>query len=488
MRALATQPDRERAPDRPVLARAPANLARVRELQRTAGNRATRRLLQRQVVAAPAPKVAPGADENTITVELPDGARYRVTRRVRGRRVIDPGRLRADLCHDSKRVFLRVAWCQGTKGTIDVGANPQGALEDLLKKVGGDIMSGKGAQDVIRTVEDAQIQPFAEVDILRSKDWRLTGNVELDINRTGVLGGKAGVTFDKGWIKVRATGQAGQSGPGGTLTVEIPLGGQAPKAECPRQDVEFLWEYVCERESKGQVMWTPPPLQRHEDRDIRLYFDYETAELAGKGPTGAANADERSRLGELLGGGFAVKGIQGWTSPEGKRELPAGTTAGRFPGNQPLSTARAAKAREEAIAGCGMLRMRACADPSTPAEGKGEKLGLEADATGAPLERAVVDQFTRDPAELERLPEAERAFVTDEKVSVHRRAERIYPWLRRAEITLVKDWLQEFKPIPIDVTNFDKTGCPQAVENAADEHWGSRIPFTTPEPSICKSP
>ena len=67
-------------------------------------------------------------------------------------------------------------------------------------------MAGKGAQDVINTVKDAQVQPFAEVDIIRSRDWRISANIELDVNRTGVLGGKAGVTFDKGLDQDRGEG------------------------------------------------------------------------------------------------------------------------------------------------------------------------------------------------------------------------------------------------------------------------------------------
>ena len=488
MRALAEPPVRAAAPARPVLARAPADVARVRQLQRTAGNRATRRLLQRQVVAPvkPQPKVTPGGDDNRIEVELPDGSRHRVTRRVKARKVVDPGRLRADLCSDSKRVFLRVAWCQGTKGTIDIGANPQGALEDLVQKIGKDVMAGKGAQDVINTVKDAQVQPFAEVDIIRSRDWRISANIELDVNRTGVLGGKAGVTFDKGWIKIGAKGQAGEGGPGGTLTVEIPLGGQAPKADCKPQTVELLWEYTCERWGTSILRVPQSPLAHHDPGAVAFYFDYEKAELAAKGPTAEANAAERARLQQMLNDGFVVTGVEGFTSPEGKRELLAPAPSG-FPGNQPLSEQRAVKARDQAIAHCSILRTR-CADAATPATGRGEKLGLEEDVGGSRLERAVVAQFTGDETELARLPADERAFITDERNGLHARAERIYPWLRRAEIALVHDWSEPRPDLKVPITGFEpEQACPVEVEQAADGHWGSRVPLTGPEPSICKT-
>ena len=117
----------------------------------------------------------------------------------------------------------------------------------------------------------------------------------------------------------------------------------------------------------------------------------------------------------------------------------------------------------------------------------GEKLGLEADVGGTRLEQAVVRQFTSDAAELDRLPAEERAFITDQRQSVHARAARIYPWLRRAEIKLLHTWSEPVPDKQVPKTGFERIeACPVEVENAADEHWGSRIPFTTPEPSICK--
>ena len=488
MRVVVDQPGRATAPDRRLVARTPANVARVRELQRHAGNRATRRLL-RQVVAPvkPQPTVTPGRDANEIVVELPDKSRYRVTRSVRARREIDPGRARLGLCHDDKRVFLRVAWCKGTKGRIDVGANPQGALGDLVGQIGKDVAAGKGVDDVINTVKDAKIEPFAEVDITRSEDWRVSGDVKLNVNRTGVLGVDAGVKFENGWITIRVSGQAGESGPGGSLTIEIPFDGPKPTHDpCPRQKVELLWQYTCDKE-ETRIEYVPQkPIPHLDDGTAVLYFDYETADFATKGMTGAANQEQHGKLRDFFGEGYVVTDIKGWTSPEGKRELPSGTTAGRFPGNDPLSKQRADKARDVAVGYC-QMRTSQCATEATPATGMGEKLGLEADVGGTRLEQAVVQQFTSDAAELDRLPADERAFITDQRQSVHARAARIYPWLRRAEIKLLHSWSEPVPDKPVPKTGFERIeACPVEVENAADEHWGSRIPFTTPEPSICK--
>ena len=202
------------------------------------------------------------------------------------------------------------------------------------------------------------------------------------------------------------------------------------------------------------------PIPHLDDGTAVLYFDYETADFATKGMTGAANQEQHGKLRDFFGEGYVVTDIKGWTSPEGKRELPSGTTAGRFPGNDPLSKQRADKARDVAVGYC-QMRTSQCATEATPATGMGEKLGLEADVGGTRLEQAVVQQFTSDAAELDRLPADERAFITDQRQSVHARAARIYPWLRRAEIKLLHSWSEPVPDKPVPKTGFERIeACP----------------------------
>src|SRR4029078_796100 len=67
------------------------------------------------------------------------------------------------------------------------------------------------------------------------------------------------------------------------------------------------------------------------------------------------------------------------------------------------------------------------------------------------------------------------------------RAALTHPWLLRAEIRLLHSWSEPVPDKQVPKTGFERIeACPVEVENAADEHWGSRIPFTTPELSICK--
>ena len=62
-------------------------------------------------------------------------ARFHVRRKVRAQVFTRPGGPRAGLCTDDERLIFRISWCEGTQGTIDTGANPQGTFKDLLDKI-----------------------------------------------------------------------------------------------------------------------------------------------------------------------------------------------------------------------------------------------------------------------------------------------------------------------------------------------------------------
>ena len=197
--------------------------------------------------------------------------------------------------------------------------------------------------------------------------------------------------------------------------------------------------------------------------------------------TGAANLEQHGKLRDFFSAGYVVTDIKGWTSPEGKRELPSGATAGRFPGNDPLSQAARRQGRatsRSATARCGRASAPAAA---TPATGMGEKLGLEADVGGTRLEQAVVRQFTSDAAELDRLPAEERAFITDQRQSVHARAARIYPWLRRAEIELLHSWSEPVPDKQVPKTGFERIeACPRGGRERGRRALGQPDPLHDP--------
>ena len=155
--------------------------------------------------------------------------------------------------------YVDVLFAGNALATHDIEASLYGT------SLGVDLAAGKGVDDVISTVKDAKIQPFAEVDITRSEDWRVSGDVKLNVNRTGVLGVDAGVKFENGWITIRVSGQGGESGPGGSLTIEIPFDGPKPTHDpCPRQKVELLWQYTCDKE-ETRIEYVPQKPIPHLD-------------------------------------------------------------------------------------------------------------------------------------------------------------------------------------------------------------------------------
>src|SRR5262249_7654939 len=143
--------------------------------------------------------------------------------KVRAQVLTRPGRPRVGFCTDDKRVFFRLSWCEGTQGTIDFGANPQGAFKDLMEKVKDQINQGASPDQIKQTFENASVQTFLDVDIKKVGSWRIKGDIKLDINRNGFSSATAGLSFEQDWAKI---GVEFTDGPGGKqvlVTVDIPL-------------------------------------------------------------------------------------------------------------------------------------------------------------------------------------------------------------------------------------------------------------------------
>lgn len=455
----------------------------VLALQRAAGNRATRAVLARNGTGtarrSPQATSTTRLNDHELRVRLDDGSTYRVKRRVRAREVIDPGDPAISFHRDRERVWMRVAWCQGTKGQIDIGANPQGAAEQLLQRIGREISQGGGTDQVIEAVEQTELEPFLEVDVRRSQEWRVTGDVRVRLNRSGVPGFDAGLTLDFGSFRLRGSvsgsdlqGPARDRDITGTVNVEIPLGPQ-PDEPCPPKMVEVLWEYECHREREETVPVTlrTPDLRVQDDDKVYIYFPH-----ASDAPDLARSAGELARLDQLVADGYRIHGVDGYASPEG----PQGPhPAGRFGGNQALSQARAQAALDLVRERCGSsdggvsLRMRTCVEAEAAATGHGEMYPEEVE--GRDLWDHVVDEFTGDSGEIGRLPLAEQRRIRG-AAGNRRKAELIYPWLRRAVIRLQRTRVQRGGPVTVQLrdTRLEPVSCPAAVEQAAEEVWGKR--------------
>jgi hypothetical protein len=492
----------------------------------------------------PAPTVTPGSDPDEIIVTRADGTRYHVRRKVRAQVLTRPGRPRAGFCGDDERVFFRVSWCEGTQGTIDVGANVPGALKDLLNTVVGQINQGASPDQIKQTFENASVQPFVELDITKVDRWKITGDLKLDVNRTGIISTTAKVSADRGWIKLGVEYKDDGSGKQVLATVDVPLGDRTVRGKkCPVQELAVWWDAECLREVPTTYT-IPSPGFRDNEETLYLYFEHsrdilrrdpkattESADVVNeilksdpKLGTALLNKRTLQRLDYLVGQGYWLDSVKGYTSPEGRRDRPTRGGASNFEGNDQLSSDRAEKVRKliEARYVRTSLQMRDLPprmrfpagksmptgvglselpklDESPGVELKGSKLdsviihgGVEIECSE--LDRVIIhgDKKAADkrpfleqcPKELARMTEDDRKYVTHDRMSDRRRAERLFENLRRVEIHLRQR--EKLRDVDVPGTSLvHEHDCPPDVIEAAERKWGSRIPFTKPDPPLC---
>lgn len=490
------------------------------------------------------PTVKDGRDADEIIVTLADGTRYYVRRKVRAQFLTRPGRPRVGFCRDDKRVFFRLAWCEGTQGTIDAGADAPAALKELLNTLTSQIKNRASRSDIKQTLENAQLQPFLKLDITKVKDWKITGDIKLDINRTGIISTQAGVSFDKGWIKVGAEYKDDGTGKQVQLKVDLPLGGRKVSGKkCPEQQIVLWWDVECLREVPTIDTISVPGFRENKET-LYLYFEYAkaflrrepkaTAEpsdvidriLKSKPTLGTALLNRRSlqRLDYLVGQGYWLDSVKGFTSPEGRRGK-AGSkdrgAAATWEGNDELAEKRAKKVRdliEDRYVKITTLkmrdlppRMRFPTGKSMPAGvGRSECPKLE-ERPGVELEKAKLDRamihggvvfeccerapslaqgdkqgpFVKQcPTELARMTEGDRKFIVNKGFSDRNRAERLFQNLRRVEIHLLKR--EKLRDVDMPGTRLEhEHNCPSEVLQAAERKWGPQIPFIKPDPPLC---
>jgi hypothetical protein len=493
--------------------------AAVLALQRMAGNRATRSLMRSPVLTEPAPapgeRAAPAAVEPTVTdgrdkdeiiVTRADGTKFHVRHRIRAQKLTRPGAPRVGFCHDDKRVFMRIAWCEGTQGTIDVGANPQGALKDVIDKALGQINNRAGVDQVIQTLENTTVKPFAEFEIASVGSWKVTGDVSVDVNRDGFGTPKAGVKADIGWVEVGVD----VTGKDVNVTAKFPLGKHKVQGkDCPLQELAVWREFDCLRETPTTNTLKVPGEIKHNDK-LFLYFDYAKDRLRSDPKSGTAQLNQIAldRLDSLLTRGFNVTAINGYTSPEGRRGPPGAKDKGaakNWEGNDELSAERA-RAAKKLIEKRYALHARSgdVLGRPPPALGKTElptltkyvlakdgpitepwKRLTEVEVEGNELDAAIVGDFRENhPEETARLMPDDRAFIANASHGTRKRAERMFENLRRVEVILQRK--EKLKDLPVHGYELNRDDeCPQDVIDAAERKWGTRIPFTKAPPPLC---
>jgi len=478
----------------------------------------------------PSPKVTPGRNADEIRVTREDGTLYVVRRKVRAHLLTRSGGARVGFCSDDERVFFRLAWCEGTQGTIDVGAYVPAALKSLISTVVGQINRGASPEEIKQTFENTQVQPFVKLDITRIGSWKFTGDLTLDINHNSIISTTAKVSANMGWGKVGVAYEDDGTGKQVRVTFDVPLGNRTVqgKKNCPVHELAIWWDAECLREV--QRTDTLRPLRITKSDTLYLYFEQAKrilrrdpkarTESAGvvneilksdpKLGTALLNKRTLELLDYRVGQGYWLESVKGYTSPEGRRGPPRrrdGGASAKWEGNTELARERAKKVRdliESRYVHSSLQmrnpppRMRFPAGKSLPTGvGLSEKPELDkqsgVELEGAALDRRMIhgDKKADDPRpfleqcplELGLMTDDDRKYVTDARMSDRKRAERLFENLRRVEIHL-----QHYEALDSSVTYTDlehEHNCPPDVIEAARQKWGSGIPFTKPDPPHC---
>ena len=440
---------------------------RVLALQRTAGNRAVAQLarqptgesdvttvprltipdLRRIPLQLPKCEVANRTvqkaeavkdDPESRKVTLDDGSVWLVKRE---RKVIFsetfiPRPPSVSLEHDADRVWVQLDWCGGSHGNIQLGANPQQAGNAAIKAIEDTIRNGGSARDALDAASKTNVTPFINFDIGQSRSWRVSGKVEVTLNREGHQGTKGEIDIHVGPVKIKPNITVDEKGrpSGGGLSVEI--GGSPPAVTCKRKEKLYARQ-------ETQYRWTPwvpehdvptlTPWSKDIPTDYYLYFEY-----AKKAVNKKLSAAPRAALVEEMRRGGRVTSITAHTSPEGSHEA----QGKQWQGNTKLAEERAQAAEEWvraviAEAGAGSIDTKATVAGAEEAE-----LYTLRDETGKDIEGRRLEQHSEAMFGISDEEERHRAEVDEElkraPKSGRGRAEAVYKRLRRADIKVTR--------------------------------------------------
>ena len=337
---------------------------------------------------------------------------------------------------DRQNVWLDVELCRGnTEGTIRVGANvPDQVIQLILNTItsGGDVDAAwKKASTTLffsGTLKvghwSVDLSAHTTVDT-KGKDTGAGGEVSVGTDVPGgrISGGVSGESQTKGGNPLGGAQVQG--------FIKFEWGKSQTPPKCTTQRVRSGFTYEC-REERDVSKPGTQSVTNTDERDYNLFFNYAV-------PKFDEPRNKQSWKGlatDLATGGYTVGRIEGWASPEG----PMGPGQGGFVGNDVLSQQRADAAKDQITALC---KAGNCFAPGAEVKGKSERLdpkdeeGTPQDVKGKPLEEHVDKTFPTDPGEVSvRTPALMKAL--EKTPSLHARAEKIYPELRRAIVTLRK--------------------------------------------------
>jgi hypothetical protein len=323
---------------------------------------------------------------------------------------------------------------------VTVGADIPARLRDLIDRMLTTALSGRDATSALSSTE---LEPFVEFAIAQSGGVSLGSRVRVTVGRSGVTGGGGELSVTRGeWsFDIFAESGSGGTTAGGRITYRP--GARSGEFTCPRTRqrkgrFERTTSYECTHTSPPRQPTPEPEPALPDAQTVSMYYEYKQDVIRE-----AATSGELARLRDLLGRGYRVSAIEGFTSPEGPMER----RTERFEGNVALSQERADVARTRALAECGVagIGRDSCfvGGPSavTPL-GRNELHTLTrrsgtriTEVEGSRLATHVASEFMADETETARLNPADRTALAAAR-SDAARAAIIYPYLRRAVLTL----------------------------------------------------
>ena len=435
---------------------------RVLALQRTAGNRAVAQLARQPTAESDAPTLPrltipdlrlplPAAcvqdqtikdaepvkdDPESRKVTLTDGSVWLVKRERKvefsDKFIPQPPKLTFE--HDADKVWAELDWCGGSRGNIQLGANPQQAGNAAIKAIEDTIRNGGTAGEALDAASKTDVTPFLNFDIGQSRSWRVSGKVEVTLNREGHRGTKGSADIHVGPVHIKPNVTVDENGnPGGGI--DLVFGDSPPAVTCKhkqklyaRQTTQYRWTPWVPEHAGPSTPWS-----KHVPTDYYLYFEY-AKKTVNKKLSGAPRA---ALLEEMRRGG-RVTSITAHTSPEGSHEAQGKA----WQGNTKLAEERAAAAEEWvraviAEAGSGSIETKAKIDKADEAELYTLKDAEGKDIEGRNLEQNAEAMFGISDEEDRHRQEVDEELKKGPK-SGRGRAEAVYKRLRRADIKVTR--------------------------------------------------
>lgn len=386
-------------------------------------------------------------------VHCPDGSDYRVTMtKADGPRVpgfhgsVTPG---ASL----KEIWLDISLC---KGNIQVNVQPGVDLPQALGSVVANMVAGSDA------LKGVAINPELKITFIQGSSFTVSLVPSVKLDQQGLAGAGGSVEVQTRDVTVKGGVNCDPRAGSCMFTIDIGGGAATRNVSCTKKGKQKI-TFACEKIT--HVPGTPavPAEEKKEPQTRYVFFRHARHEV---------RKDFRlpTDIPALIGQGYRVVSIKGYTSPEG----PRGTEhAPQFEGNVELAKERAKAARDWLAVACGGCDLSG-AEQGGESELPPKQGAEQPEPEGPKMEHGAVDEFLGkqgNPDPLAPADPAERAKF--ERMPFSRQREQAYELMRRAAIVLERTQVvRERQPAVPARDEPSAVECSPEVLEAAQKSFG----------------